>query len=126
MKTRAANSNTSIGRIFLTGFIFIAAYFTTVTVNAQTHAETPDVIQLNQGDYSVMTGVIVDADENWIVIDSAGKEMKIVLDKLNLKAEADEIFQKGMKVTVDGKITGDDFGVPLVQARSVMATEIAP
>lgn len=123
MKTRTYNGNTSPARIFLTGIIFVAAYFTTITVNAQTNAAPPDVIQLNEGDYSVMTGEIVDADENWIMINSAGKEMKIVLDKLNLKAEADEVFQKGMSVTVEGKITGDDFGVPLVRARSVTATE---
>lgn len=124
MKTRTHHHHTSFGRILFTGLIFVAAYFTTISVNAQTPVEgSPDVIQLNTGDSSVMTGQIVDADENWIIIDSAGKEMKIVLDKMNLNAEADEVFQKGMMVTVQGEITGNDFGMPLVEARSVTATE---
>ena len=49
-----------------------------------------------------------------------------MLDDVKLKAPADTVFEPGMLVSVDGKITGEDFGVPLVEATSVTATEAPP
>lgn len=91
-----------------------------VSVNAQT-APSNDAIQLNANKTAVMTGTVKSADENWVIIDSAGKEMKIVLDKVNLKDEADTVFEPGMSVTVEGELKGDDFGAPLVEASSITA-----
>ncbi len=99
--------------------MFCVGYFTTVNVNAQ----GAGAIQLNSNDTAVITGTVKEADENFIIIDSAGKEMKIVLDDVKLKAPADTMFERGMLVSVDGEITGEDFGVPLVKAKSVTATE---
>lgn len=124
MHTRIQSPSTS--RFFLGGLMFIAAYFTTITVHAQEMRPAPDVIQMNANAVTVITGEIVDADENWVIVNSSGKDMKIVLDKVKLKTEADEVFQKGMTVTVEGKITGDDFGTPLVEASSITATEPPP
>ena len=91
-----------IFRISRTALVmFCVGYFTTITVNAA------DAIQLNANDTAV-------------------KEMKIVLDDVKLKAPTDTVVERGMLVSVDGKITGEDFGVPLVQATSVTATEAPP
>ena len=100
--------------------MFCVGYFTTITVNAA------DAIQLNANNTAVITGTVKEAAENYLIIDSAGKDMKIVLDEVHLKAPADTVFERGMLVSVDGEIKGEDFGVPIVEAKSVTATEPPP
>lgn len=100
--------------------MFLSAYFVTVRVNAQVAA---DVIQLNANAPSLITGTITEASGNYVVIDSGGKPMKIVLDDVELKAPAEDVFTVGMNVSVQGEITGDDFGVTLVDAKSITAIQ---
>lgn len=107
-----------VRRTVFAALMFIAAYFTTITVNAQA-----DVIQLGQNKAAVVTGSVVRADENFVIIDSAGKQMKIVLDDVDLQGEADTLFSPGMIVSADGRITGDDFGMPIFEAKNITATE---
>lgn len=111
-------------RLLLATLVFLASYMITVRVNAQV-AAPQDAIQLNASQGAVITGTIKEADENFVIIDSAGKDMKIVLDRVKLQGEADTVFQPGMSVTVEGKMDGDDFGMPLVEAYSITATEPA-
>lgn len=113
----------SVHRLFLAMLMFLASYMITVRVNAQPAAQ--DAIQLNASEGAVITGTIKEADENFVIIDSAGKDMKIVLDRVKMQGEADTVFQPGMNVTVEGKMDGDDFGMPLVEAYSITATEPA-
>lgn len=97
--------------------MFLAAYFTTITVHAQS-----DGITLTSNKMASVTGTVTEADENWIVVNSAGKDMRIVLDDVHMQGEADTIFTPGMTVTVDGTMAGDDFGTPLMKAKTVTAT----
>ncbi len=105
-------------RFFLAALMFIAAYFTTITVNAQA-----DAIQLNANNTAVITGTVKEADENFLIVNSAGKDMKIVLDDVHLQGPADTVFEPGMTVSAEGRMTGDDFGMPLFKASSITATE---
>ena len=114
--------------------LFCAACLMTGNVHAQTVAATPragDTIQLNNngansdGNISV-TGVISEADEDFLMIDSNGKKMKIMLSDVNLKQDTKTIFNKGMAVSVSGTSSGDDFGVPVIRASSVSATTPPP
>jgi len=131
MNYRNDSHNTpNFHRIFFAAFMFMAAYLTTITVNAQTVVNAPvstvtsgDAISLSSGERTVITGTIVDADENWVIINTAGKDMKVVLNDVDLNAEADEVFEIGMQVSVTGDMKGDDFGVPLINAKSITATE---
>lgn len=111
----------SAHRLFLATLMFLASYMITVRVNAQ--PATQDAIQLNANQGAVITGTIKEADENFVIIDSAGKDMKIVLNRVKMQGEADTVFQPGMSVTVEGKMDGNDFGMPLVEAYSITATE---
>lgn len=113
----------NLNRMILTLLVFMSAYLITIRADAQTAIVPADTIQLNADKNAVITGTVKEADENWIIIDSAGKDMKIVLDKVHLKDESDKVFEPGMFVTVEGEMEGNDFGVPLVDARSVTATQ---
>lgn len=124
MTTRSASLN--VNRLLMGMLMFIASYMITITVNAQQPAPVADAIQLNENDVTVITGTIKSAEENFVIIDSAGRELKVILDKVDLNSSADTVFSPGMQVTVDGKMTGNDFGLPLVEARSITATEAAP
>lgn len=99
--------------------MFLAAYFTTITVQAQ------DAIVLGQKDASV-TGTVKEADENWVIVTSGGKDVKIVLDDVDMQGEADTLFTPGMMVTADGRMKGDDFGVALLEAKTVTAVPTPP
>lgn len=103
---------------FFAALMFLAAYFTTITVQAQPQ----DVIALGENKSASVTGQVKEADENWVIVSSAGKDIKVVLNKVNLKAESDTVFQVGQTVSVDGRITGDDFGMPIMEATSIVAT----
>ena len=100
--------------------MFVAAYFTTITVHAQ-----QDAIVLNEGNKSAIVGTVKEASDNFIIVTTSGKDMKVVLDDVNLSGPAETVFTPGMTVTVDGEMKGDDFGVPLMSARTVTATSPA-
>src|SRR5688572_6696820 len=124
---RTVHSAPSLRRRFLSGaMIFAAAYFTTITVNASPPSASParpDVIQLNDTGPAVVTGTVVEADENYVIIDSAGSQIRVNLSEVDLKDEADTVFKIGMDVTVEGKMTGDDFGTALMTAKTITARE---
>lgn len=112
------------GRIFVVMLIFIAAYLASIRVHAQeTMVQGSDAIQLGTNSEAAVTGVIRQAEDNFMVIDVAGKEIKVVLDKIDLKADADTLFRPGMSVTVNGKMKGNDFGTPLMEAHAVTMSE---
>lgn len=104
----------------LATLMFCAAYFTTITVQAQPQAQ--DAIVLTEGKDAAIVGTVKEARENFIIVTTAGKDMKVVLDDVNLSGPAETVFTPGMTVTVDGEMKGDDFGVPLMSARTVTAT----
>jgi hypothetical protein len=117
-------------RRFLSGaMIFMAAYFTTITVNASppsaSNPSRPDVIQLSNTGPAVVTGTVIEADENYVVIDSAGTQMRVDLGEVDLEDEADTVFKRGMDVTVEGEMNGHDFGTPIVVAKTITAREDA-
>lgn len=101
--------------------MFIAAYFTTITVQAQPQ----DAIQLNSSNIATVVGTVKEADDNYLIVTSAGKDMKIVLDDVHMQGEADTVFSVGQTVTVDGQMKGDDFGMPLMSAKTITATSPA-
>lgn len=107
---------------FFAALMFVAAYMTTITVNAQPQ----DQMVFNQNDMASVTGTVKDADENWVVITTAGKDMRIDLDDVDLNAESDTLFTPGMTVTADGRMNGEDFGVPVMKAKSIAATAPMP
>lgn len=112
------------GRIFVVMLIFVAAYLASIRVHAQeTMVQGSDAIQLGTNSEAAVTGVIKQAEDNFMVIDVAGKDIKVVLDKIDLKADTDTLFQPGMSVTVNGKMKGDDFGTPLMEAHTVTMSE---
>ena len=105
---------------FFAALMFLAAYFTTITVHAQ-----QDAIHLNSNKMATVVGTVKEANDNYLIVTSAGKDMKIVLDDVHMRGEADTVFTRGMTVTVDGLMSGDDFGVPLMKAKSITATSPA-
>lgn len=99
--------------------MFVAAYMTTITVNAQPQQ---DSIVFGQNELTSVTGTVKEADEDWVVITTAGKDMRIDLGDVHLNTEADTVFKPGMTVTADGRMNGEDFGVPVMKAKSIAAT----
>lgn len=128
-----ANHHTSapsFTRRLLSGaLIFSAVYFVTVSVNAgqpsAAKGNPPDVIQLNADRPGVVTGTVVEAEEDYIVINSAGRNMRINLEEVDLQNDAGTVFARGMDVTVEGDMKGEDFGMPVMLARSITAREAA-
>ena len=114
-------------RLFSGALIFSAAYFVTISVNAgqASPANQPDVIQLNADAPGVVTGTVIEADEEHIIINSAGRQMRINLEDVDLQNDAGTVFAVGMDVTVEGEMQGDDFGMPVMLAKSVTAREPA-
>lgn len=104
--------------ILVLTLVFIAAYFTTITVKAQPQ----DAMVFNANQMASVTGTVKSADEDFVIVTSAGKDIKIMLNDVNLKAEADTLFTPGMMVTADGRMKGDDFGTPIMKARAIIAT----
>ncbi len=113
----------SLNKIFYAMLIFMAAYMTTIRVQAQETYTSGDTIQLKENKDTVITGSVSEVDDNFLIIDSAGKKMKIDLSKVDMKASAKDILRPGMSVTVQGEIKGDDFGMPIVKATDVTASE---
>lgn len=112
-------------RAFMTFLIFIAAYLVTVSVRAQDAVIVGpgDTIQLNENDQALITGTIVSTENGSVVIDSAGREMKVDLSDVKMRTDASDIFKPGMPVTIQGKMNGDDFGMPIVKAKSITVSE---
>lgn len=115
-------------RSFFAVFVFMAAYLTTVTVSATaqtaivTPLETGGIVVSDNGGANV-TGTIIDADEDWVLIDAAGKEIRVSLNEVDLNAESDVVFEKGMMISVQGEMRGEEFGVPLMRAETVRAAQ---
>lgn len=114
-------------RFFAGVGIFCAAYFVTISVNAQQPAQAvtapADIIQMNDGGPTIVTGTVTEAKDRHVVIDSAGTLMHINLEDMELKGDAGALFKIGMDVTVEGKMTGNDFGTPIIKASSITARE---
>lgn len=127
--TRQPSAPSFARRLFSGALIFSAAYFVTISVNAgqanTAPANPPDVIQLNADAPGVVTGTVVEADEEHIIINSAGRQMRINLEDVDLQNDAGTVFAIGMDVTVEGEMQGEDFGMPVMLARSVTAREAA-
>ncbi len=125
-----SNFAPSFPRRLLSGaLIFSAAYFVTISVNAgqpsAAKANPPDVIQLNANAPGVVTGTVTVAEEDYVIINTAGREMRINLEKVDLKNDAGTVFAPGMDVTVEGDMQGEDFGMPIMLAKSITAREAA-
>jgi hypothetical protein len=58
-------------KVILAVTVFILSYLMTITVNAQ------DAIQLNANNGAVVTGTIIEADENFIRINAAGATYRL-------------------------------------------------
>lgn len=112
-------------RAFMTFLIFAAAYLVTVSVRAQDAVIVGpgDAIQLNENDQALITGTITSVDKGSIIINSASREMKVDLSDVKMKTAASDIFKPGMSVTINGEMNGDDFGMPVVKAKSITASE---
>lgn len=107
--------------------IFAAAYFVTISVNAQTAPAAqgaPDVIQMNENGPTVVTGTITEVDGGQVTIDSGGTPMRVTLEDVELRGSAEDIFKLGMDVTVTGEMTGNDFGTPIIKAAQITAREM--
>ena len=120
----------SFPRRLLSGaLIFSAAYFVTISVNAgqpsAAKANPPDVIQLNADRPGVVTGTVTTAEEDYLIINTAGREMRINLEEVDLQNDAGTVFAPGMDVTVEGEMQGEDFGMPIMLAKSITAREAA-
>lgn len=118
--------NFMLPRHFFAGaIIFTAAYFVTVSVNAQTAVPgAPDVVQMSTGGATIVTGTITEVDGNVVAINSGGTLMRINLDDVELRGAAEGIFKVGMDVTVTGEMKGNDFGAPIIKASQITAREI--
>lgn len=111
-----------INKLLLAGLIFTGAYMTTVTVKANAQV-TGDSIQMQANSETTLQGRIEDVQDNFIIVDSGGKKAKIVLDDVEMNAPAESMLTKGMYVTVSGKVSGDDFGMMILDAKSITASE---
>lgn len=103
--------------------LFTCAYFMTITVNAQETVVPGDAILVQENNDAIITGTIVSLDDDSMRINASGKDMIVDLDNVDLNTEAGSLFQRGMKVSVRGELEGDDFGTPIIDARSVTATQ---
>lgn len=128
--TKIQSSAPSFPRRLLSGaLIFSAAYFVTISVNAgqpsSAKANPPDVIQLNADRPGVVTGTVTTAEEDYIIISTTGREMRINLEEVDLQNDAGTVFAPGMDVSVEGDMQGEDFGMPIMLAKSITAREAA-
>lgn len=120
------NPHFTVPRRFFSGaMIFVAAYFVTISVNAQTSAQpAPDVIQMNDNGPTIVTGTITEVNGNVVNIDSGGTPMRVNLEEVELRGGAEDVFKLGMDVTVTGEMTGNDFGTPIIKATQITAREM--
>ncbi len=112
-------------RFMLGSAIFVAAYMTTITVHAQgyTTPTAPDRIELTSGNRAFITGTVKEVDDGALIIDNAGRDVKIDLDDVKTGGDADAIFESGMWVEASGEMKGDDFGTPIFKASNIRAVE---
>lgn len=113
-------------RVFAFTLMFVAAYMVCISARAQDAVIVGpgDSIQLNADDRALITGTITAIDNDGaLMIDSAGRQMKVSLRDVDLKADTDSIFEPGMSVTIQGEMSGEDFGVPIIRAKTITASE---
>lgn len=128
----------STNRAFFAALMFVAAYFTTVTVNAQTAAfqsSAPggvttvtqgDTIRLGANEDTVITGTITGMGDGYLIVKAAGKDMRVGLSRVGVKSSTGDMFDVGMQVTATGRLSGNDFGTPILSARTVTVTPQDP
>jgi len=81
-----------------------------------------DTLIIDDGNDSIIEGVVTTVRYNDLVIDVGGKEIKVDIDDLNIDNKADEYFPVGTKVQVVGQILDDDE----MDARKVVRLDVAP
>lgn len=110
---------------FLTLLMFIAAYFTTVSINAnaQDTLVTGDAIQLQANQKALITGTITKVNDDNFEMSSNGKTLRIFLKDVEMAGAADTVFQPGMNVSVQGDMKGENFGMMEVRAKSIVASK---
>lgn len=123
-RKREMNMTSLIKHPFLALMMFLAGYFTTVTLkaNAQDTLVTGDAIQLNENHGALVTGKIVNVDDTYFDMESNGKQMRVFLKDVKLRQKASSVLSKGMNVTVRGTFHGEEFGRMLMDAENVVAS----
>jgi hypothetical protein len=114
-----------LNRAFLATLMFSSAYLITITVDANAQAST-DAIQLQANSDTTLTGTIDEVQNNFLIVDTNGKKVKVVLNDVEMNAPAKTLFKKGMNVGVSGKVAGDAFGTMILDAKSVTASGGGP
>lgn len=71
-------------------------------------AQAQDTLIIDDGNDSVIEGIVKNVRYKEIIIDVSGKEIKVETDDLNIGNNADEYFPVGTKVQVVGQIVDED------------------
>lgn len=123
-RTKQFQSQPLIKHPFLMFMMFIAAYFTTVSLkaNAQDTMVTGDAVQLQSNDNSLITGTITAVDREYFDMVSNESELRVYLLKVDMKGPASSVLSPGMNVSVSGEIRGEEFGRTIVRAKNVVAS----
>lgn len=126
-RTRAMYSMPTVKHPFLILMIFIASYFTTVSIkaNAQETLVTGDAIQLQSNEKALITGTITEVKDGYFDMSSNDKNLRVYLKDVELNAPADKVLSRGMNVTVRGDMRGEEFGRTIVRAKNVVASNKA-
>jgi hypothetical protein len=108
--------------------VFALTYLITISMpaTAQTQGGTPAIgggITLSDLGHATVSGRVIEADENWVLVNAAGKEIRIYLDDIDLNAESDVVFDKGMSIMAQGEMRGEDFGVAIMRAETIQAAQ---
>ncbi len=67
-----------------------------------------DLMVLDNGDDSVLTGIIKDVDYGSFVLDVSGKDIRVDMDDVDLDGDLDDYLKEGMRVTVEGTLDEDE------------------
>lgn len=125
MTTRTYHHHLRLNKFLMAMLFFTAAYMVTINIgNAQQAVNAPaDGVQVGENGNVVINGRITEVRDGAVTIVSAGKEMKVDLKNIDLNTNSKAMFKNNMNVTITGSMNGDDFGVPIVDATSITATE---
>lgn len=88
-------------------FLLLALGASTLAFAAN-YAQAQDTLIIDDGNDSVIEGVVKSVRYKEIVLDVSGKEIKVQTDDLNIGNNADEYFPVGTKVQVVGQIVDED------------------
>lgn len=88
-------------------FLLLALCASTL-VFAVSPAQAQDTLIIDDGNDSVIEGIVKNVRYKEIIIDVSGKEIKVETDDLNIGNNADEYFPVGTKVQVVGQIVDED------------------